>query len=358
MMSTLIIGSRNGVTSWLLAVSLALSPVSLCAQEKSLIDGDPTTTGDPESPGVFSLGLDMDRLSGERRAEEPEFSLGVFDQQAAIEVEVVPEPKGQLEFSLFTGVGDEGASLPGIGLEFYDELAARRWPGAKTRLSAHLAAQFARVLEGGRVGAYGGDVGVLRTLDWVAMARLAVLWWQTYKLGQLPPGASIPTDATLTLVVRDADGRTPGHISVLPLTQGWIGDAVHARCDPYGRCVAKGLPSASSTLLVRGDGGSIVRWDHIKADISVSLKPTGLLQILPAQCCPEIRVLEEKSDAVVPVIQWVNPGREDWVRVSPSGLTLSLPVGRYKIQTNQNSERSFIDATVTADQVTTVEVVY
>ena len=358
-MSCLMICRCNGATRWLVTVTLVLFSIPLWAQQGPPIEDGPATPDDrKQSSRVFSLGLDVDRLTEPQPADEPEFSLGITEERAAPEGGEIRESQGQLEFSLYAGVGDDRASLPGIGLEFYDELAARRWPGHKTRLGVHLAAEYARVLAGGRVGAYGGDVGVIQTLDFVAMARLAALWWKTFKLGQLPPGASIPTDATLILEVTDADGGSPGHISVLPLTQGWIGDAVHARCDSDGRCVANGLPSASSTLLVRGDGGMVARWDHIEPTISVSLKPTGVLQISAAECCPEIRVLEEKSDAIVPVIRWVNPGREEWVRVPPSGLALSLPVGRYTIQINQHSETSVVDATVLPDQVTAVDVVY
>lgn len=71
-----------------------------------------------------------------------------------------------------------------------------------------------------------------------------------------------------------------------------------------------------------------------------------------------IRVLEDISDSVVPIIRWINPGRKAWVQVPPSGLNLMLPEGRYRVQTSQYYEGSFIEATVAADRVTTVDVVY
>ena len=349
--------SRTCIVRWLMTATLVLCAAPLGAQQEGPVHGLATIPEDRElDPGGFSLRLDAEELSEPGRVDQPGFSLGITVQQTTPEGVNGLEPKGGLELSLYAGVGSERASPPGTGLEFHDELEARRWPGGKTRPEAHLAAEQARVLEGGQVGAYGGDVGVLKTFDLVAMARLAALWWKTYQRGRLPPGASIPTDASLTLKVRDTEGRVPGHISVLPQTQGWIGDAVHARCDDRGRCVAEGLPSASSTLLVRGEGGSVVRWDHSDTEISIALRPTGWLQILPARCCPEIRVVAQESGAVVPVIQWINPGREDWVRVPSSGLTLSLPEGRYTIQINHESDSSLVDATVTADHVSTVEV--
>jgi hypothetical protein len=69
-----------------------------------------------------------------------------------------------------------------------------------------------------------------------------------------------------------------------------------------------------------------------------------------------IRVLEENTGAIVPILRWINHDREDWVRVPRSGLTLTLPEGRYRIQTSRHFEGSFVEATVFSDRVSTVEV--
>ena len=309
---------------------------------------------------AYSLQLTPEQLDPNHKPGASGFLLGLTDGSVA-EPQTTDRPStGQLEFSLYTGVGDGERSLPGIGLEFYEQLASARWPDGKTRLGVHLAAENARAWGhvGGMAQVYGGGVGI----DLIALTRLIIMWWKSEKLKQLPAGASIPLDATLTLRVSEAGGAFPGHISVLPLTQGWIGDVVHARCDDQGRCFAKGLPSASSLLLVRGDGGSLVRWNHFDPEISVVLRPTGWLRVSPDNrygiCCPMIRVLEGGSDAIVPIIRWINPNREPWVRVPPSGLTLVLPEGRYRIQTSQHNEGSFVEVTVLPDSVSTVEVVY
>lgn len=334
---------------------------TISAQEHlSLQVGDPSPKDSEMDAKFFSLHLTAEQLDRRNANGTAGFLLGLTNRSAVESQTIDGRPAGRLEFSLHSGASGGDRSLPGIGLEFYDDLAASRWPGGKTRLETHLAAEYARVLEGGQVGVYGGDIGVIRSLDLIALARLIVMWWKSHNQRQLPAGAYIPRDATLTLEVRDTGGSSPGHISVLPLTQGWIGDAVHARCDDRGQCVVEGLPSASSTLFVRGDGGSVVRWDPSNSNIFVALRPTGLLRISPDQqpgvCCPMIRVLEENTDAIVPILRWVNPDREDWVRVPPSGLTLTLPEGRYRIQTRQQFQESFVEATVLSDRVSIVEV--
>jgi len=354
-------GARGSVRRLFLTVVLCVLSPTISAQEQPSPQVRDVSPKDSERDAkVFYLHLTAEQLNPKQEVGTTGFLLGLTDRSAAESQTIDRQPAYQLEFSLHTGAGGGDRSLPGIGLEFYDDLAASRWPGGKTRLETHLAAEYARVLEGGRVGVYGGDVGVISSLDLIALARLVVMWWQSHELRQLPAGASIPRDATLTLEVRDTGGTSPGHISVLPLTQGWIGDAVHARCDDRGRCVVEGLPSASSTLFVRGVGGSVVRWDHSSSELSVALRPTGWLRISPEQqfgvCCPVIRVLEENTDAIVPILRWINPDREDWVRVPRSGLTLTLPEGRYRIQTSRHFEGSFVEATVFSDRVSTVEV--
>jgi hypothetical protein len=348
----------------LTAVCCVLSATVSAQEIPSTQVNEPSPKDRETDAKAFSLQLANEQLDPNHKYEATGFLLGLTDGSVT-EPQTTDRPyTGHLEFSLHTGVGEGERSLPGIGLEFYEQLAAGRWPDGKSRLGVHLAAENAGAWGrgGGMAHLYGGAVGTVGYLDFVALAHLIIEWWKAEKLKQLPAGASIPLDATLTLRVSEPGGGLPDQISVIPLTEGWIGDVVHAGCDDRGRCVVEGLPSASSTLLVRGNGESLVCWDHFQPELFVVLKPTGWLQVIPKQhsgiCCPIIRVLDQDSEAIVPIMHWINPGREDWVRVPPSGLRLTLPEGRYRIQTSQHYEGSFVDTAVMADRLSTVEVLY
>lgn len=355
------VGGRDSVRRLFLTVVCCVLSATVSAQENPSFRANDSLPKNRETDAkAYSLQLTPEQLAPNHKPKATGFLLGLTDRSVA-EPQTTDRPStGHLEFSLFMGIDDSERSFPGIGLEFYEELAAGRWPDGKTRLGTHLAAEHARAWGhvGGMAHVYGGGVGI----DPIALVHLIIEWWEAEKLKQLPAGASLPRNGTLTLRVSEPGGGPPDQISVIPLTEGWIGDVVHAGCDDRGRCVAEGLPSASSTLLVRGNGESLVRWDHSQPELFVVLKPTGWLQITPRQhsgiCCPIIRVLDQDSEAIVPIIRWINPGREDWVRVPPSGLRLTLPEGRYRIQTSQHYEGSFVDAAVMADRVSTVEVLY
>jgi len=329
-----------------------------------------TTPNEPQSlllnltpsTSSYSLLLAAEQLDLESDESRSRFNLGIVDRPTKeLPTDVSPSSR-QLELSLHTDTGRRENFLPGFGREFLDDLASK---GGRSTLALHeasIAAWHARTFEGGLLGAYGGGSGVITTLNLVALARLIVMWLESRKLGKLPQGASIPRESTVTLEVRDINGTAPRYISVLPLTQGWIGDALHAECDDRGRCVVSGMPSASSTLFVRGQGGSVVRWDHARPEISVDLKPTGLLQIYPVRytgvCCPEIRVVDEDSHTIVPIIRWTNRDREEWIRLPEKGLTINIPEGQYRVQTSESNEESYVSAEVSAGRVTKVEVAY
>ena len=310
----------------------------------------------------YSLRLAAEQLDLEGDESRNRFNLGIVDRPVEETSTVASPSNGQLVLSLHADTGMRENLSPGVGLEFLDDLVVPSRRSTMTLHEASIADWHARTYEGGLVGAYGGGGGMIGTVSVVALARLIIRGWELYKLAKLPPGASIPRESTLTLAVRDIDGIAPGYISVLPLTDGWIGDALHTNCDDRGHCVVTGMPSASSTLLVRGRGGSVVYWDHALPEISVRLKPTGLLQIDPVKqsgaCCPVVRVLDERSHAVVPIIRWVNRDREEWIRLPKKGLTINIPEGQYRIQTSESNEESYILAEVSADRVTRVEVAY
>ena len=348
-----------------------LSLAVICIVVPAIASGQETTTPtEPQSLSLnlrpstssYSLRLAAEQLDLEGDESRSRFNLGIVDRPAEETSTDASPSNGQLVLSLHADTGMREHFSPGVGLEFLDDLVVPSRRSTMTLHESSIADWHARTYEGGLVGAYGGGGGMIGTVSVVALARLIIRAWELYKLGKLPPGASIPLESTLTLVVRDIDSIAPGYISVLPLTDGWIGDALHTNCDDRGHCVVTGMPSASSTLFVRGQGGSVVRWDHALPEISVRLKPTGLLQIDPVKqsgaCCPVVRVLDERSHAIVPIIRWVNRDREEWIRLPKKGLTINIPEGQYRVQTSESDEESYILAEVSADRVTRVEVAY
>lgn len=342
--------------------------VVICFAIAAIVSGQETTS--PEiprplsldfTPGSKSLSLNLTFEPFDPKNDEPthHFSLGIWDR---LPRELQPDTSpsgGHLEYSLQMGTQGAEKILPESVLEVLEDFVPTSGRYRMTPYETSIAAWHERTFEGGYLGRYQGG-GTLVTVDLIALYRLIVAAWESYKLWRLPRGASIPRESTLTVVVREVNGAVPSHISVLPLTEGWIGDAVHANCDDRGRCVAGGMPSSSSTLFVRGQGGGVVYWDHTKPEISVLLKPTGLLQIDPAEnsgsCRLVVRVLEERTHAIVPIVRWINRKREDWVRVPENGLTINVPEGRYRIQTSELDENSYVLAEVSADQITQVAV--
>ena len=351
------------ISSRVLAVVCLVVPAIVAGQEN-------TTPTEPQSlsqnltptTSSYSLRLAAEPLDLEGDESRSRFNLGIVDRPVEETSTDASPSNEQLVLSLHANTGMRGRFSTRVGLGFLDDLVVPSRRSTMTLHEASIADWHARTYEGGLVGAYGGGGGMLGAVSVVALARLIIRGWELYKLGKLPPGASIPRESTLTLVVRDIDGIAPGYISVLPLTDGWIGDALHTNCDDRGHCVVTGMPSASSTLLVRGQGGSVVRWDHALPEISVRLKPTGLLQIDPVKhsgaCCPVVRVLDERSHAIVPIIRWVNRDREEWIRLPKNGLTINVPEGQYRVQTSESNEENYILAEVSADRVTRVEVAY
>ena len=154
----------------------------------------------------FSLGLSPDVLESREGTSRPAFPLGVVDLSIAKTEELVGHEESPLQLFLSTETDDGGPAPPGFGGDFYEKLAQQRWPDGVTRMEKGLAAVQARMLEEGLVGYYGDDPSVLRSIDLAALGRLAVQWWGSLRTKRLPPGALIPRDAELALVVREADG--------------------------------------------------------------------------------------------------------------------------------------------------------
>lgn len=222
--------------------------------------------------------------------------------------------------------------------DFAEELRKMRWPDGVGRMGHHVVSEQARVMSGGLKGLFrasgesiDGSLGV--PIDFVAIGRIIGKWWRSRQENRRPEGARLPRDATLHLVVREADGSVPNQISVLPLTVGWIGEAMPGSCDQQGRCTVEGLPGATSTLLVRGSGAAIVAAHRFDRELPVTLRPAAWLKLEPASDArPLVRIVDETTRLTVPVIRWMNPERGEWVTLTAAGLPLLLPAGTYTVE--------------------------
>ncbi|MCP4902085.1 MAG: hypothetical protein GY906_34395, partial [bacterium] len=149
-------------------------------------------------------------------------------------------------------------------------------------------------------------------------------------------GSQITRDRELTLLVHEADGSVPENISVIPLTDGYVGDALGASCNPDGRCRLSGLPTQESTLLVRGSGAALIRLNSPHPEAAVRLHPVVKLRIRPTSTWEHgairYRLISDSIDGTVPIIRWLNPDRDSWFEVPAHGLSLYLPSGDYRLE--------------------------
>ena len=143
-------------------------------------------------------------------------------------------------------------------------------------------------------------------------------------------------DTTTVLVVREADGLSASRISIQSLGGGILGPSIWSSCSADGRCEVNDLPRGRWTLLVHGRGSALVVADVPHAEIPVRLRVAGELKITAPHdesgASWQVRLSEAATGIVVPVHQWSNLGRGEWVPVRASGLDLRLPEGAWRIE--------------------------
>jgi hypothetical protein len=89
----------------------------------------------------------------------------------------------------------------------------------------------------------------------------------------------------------------------------------------------------------------------------VQLRPAGVLEIsAPSDdsgAAWQVRLSEVATGVAVPVSQFYNPARTDWVPVRASGLRLRLPEGGYLIETFAPDGRQGVQQAAVAPDGTT-----
>jgi hypothetical protein len=140
---------------------------------------------------------------------------------------------------------------------------------------------------------------------------------------------------TTILVVREPDGSTAQSIFVMSSQNRLTGPSFYASC-VSGRCQLPELPAGEWIFLVRGQGAALARVSVPSHEVPVKLGVRGELVIRPpadeAGVSWQVRLSEVASGLVLPMAEWRNPGRSEWVPVPVRGLRLWLPEGSWQIE--------------------------
>ena len=169
----------------------------------------------------------------------------------------------------------------------------------------------------------------------------------------------LEADTTTVLVVREVNGSPASGVWIQSLGGGLLGPMVASTCTAGGRCEVDGLPRGRWTLLIRGEGLALVVADIPQTEIPVRLRAAGMLEIKApgdeSGAAWQVRLSEAATGIVVPVSQYDNPGRGEWVPVTASGLKLRLPEGVWRIETfAPDGTQGLQQATVNAGGTTEV----
>lgn len=137
----------------------------------------------------------------------------------------------------------------------------------------------------------------------------------------------------LDVTVAEPDGTPCDSFLLVPAADGVVLDGVWARCDRRGRAVVTSLGARSYTGLLVGRGAALVQFAVPSSGVRVALKPIGALVIVaPTPSGPAWRARVIAGGTVVPVAQWSNPARGEWVALSSGTLTVRLPAGEVVVQ--------------------------
>jgi len=95
--------------------------------------------------------------------------------------------------------------------------------------------------------------------------------------------------------------------------------------------------------------------------LTIRLRPTGTVRLVPPflERCrpPTVRVVDEASGLVVPVLRWLNPKRGSWVPLHRATLPLVVPVGVYRVEVLQGQGSApFETIVIDADREAEIEV--
>lgn len=308
-----------------------LLPVGAVAQSSDTEDEPPRSfglglvaRGSDQQSRAQNLALDLD-LSLVDEVDLPH-TAAAGDESLAFDLEVSSAPSEDSVLSIDFGLDFDDGSWFFAGRRPLDPL------------ERHVAAEAAAVIPGGR------GRGLLLKLDSLELVSRVREWRRARRERRLPPGARVARNRELELIVRGDGISEPKHLTVVTLTDGWVGETIHTACED-GRCRVEGLPAAGSTLLVRGDGAALMPWNPADRELFANLRPSGTvrLEMDRESGCESgpIRVVAVRSGLAVPLAGWRSPGLGEWVDLETGGRVAVLPAGNYRIEQAQGGSQGF-----------------
>jgi hypothetical protein len=171
---------------------------------------------------------------------------------------------------------------------------------------------------------------------------------------------SLEDDQTTVFVVTGADGAYASGIWIQALAGGVLAPMVSSNCREGGRCEVRDFPRGRWTLLIYGEGMALMTAEIPGGEIPVRLRAQGTLEIKAraddSGGAWQVRLSDAANGLVVPVNEYDNPGRGEWVPVPAAGFTQRLPEGAWRIETfAPDGTQGFQQATVTAGGTTVVQ---
>jgi hypothetical protein len=163
-------------------------------------------------------------------------------------------------------------------------------------------------------------------------------------------------------VVRGPDGASPSSVLITSATGGMLGPLYQVSCADGGRCEVSDFPAGRWTVFVASGRSAAALFvvDLPRDEVPVALRRSGELELRAAAgeagAAWQVRLSEAATGIVVPVAEWINPGRGEWVPVPASGLSLRLPEGSWRVEAfAPDGETSVREVTVEAGGTTTVQ---
>jgi hypothetical protein len=146
----------------------------------------------------------------------------------------------------------------------------------------------------------------------------------------------LETEASTIFRVREPGGTPAASVSIRSARAGVLGPSVYAPCDQEGRCEVGDIPRGVWTLLIRGQGAALIEASMPAGEVPVQLRPIGELRIVPPAgdggAAWQVRMTDASSGLAVPVIEWRNPGRTEWMPVMAPSTPVWLPEGAYRVE--------------------------
>jgi protocatechuate 3,4-dioxygenase beta subunit len=168
----------------------------------------------------------------------------------------------------------------------------------------------------------------------------------------------LASEGGLQLVLREADGRVPDAVLILPARDGRVEDGIWARTDRRGRVYVSTLPPGTYSVLLQAEGCAILQATIPAPPVSVTLGAAGTLEVFVSGGDPWRLRLATSGGVLVPIGAWLSPTRDGWIETRAGRATLHLPPGAYLLDAagpGGRSRRQLVDLAVGGETMVRLE---